>query len=193
MKRALSLSTAVLGLGLLLGASPSGPATIVTVTAILPPSLLAVGPLDATAPLDRVYIEAYPEPSPAPMVPAADLDALQRSFRGMFRSDRTERTLFDVNLGAMAALNIADYLSTRACLRQPGLHEANPLMKPFAKSDLAFAAVKLGTGLACHFGMKSLFRYNKAVGWVMAAATNVLLGYAVVNNMRLLQRARAVR
>jgi hypothetical protein len=39
--------------------------------------------------------------------------------------------------------------------------------------------------------MKSIFKRNKTVAWVMTTASNVLLSYVVANNVRLIQGARA--
>lgn len=104
---------------------------------------------------------------------------------------RSGKAFFDANLILMVGLNVADYVSTRAALKYPGLSETNPLMKPFVKSPAAFAAVKLGTTALSYLSMKAIFKRNKTVGWVMTTASNVLLSYVVANNMRLIQGARA--
>ncbi|OGD14301.1 MAG: hypothetical protein A2W20_08640 [Candidatus Aminicenantes bacterium RBG_16_66_30] len=104
---------------------------------------------------------------------------------------RSGKALFDANLVLMVGLNIADYISTREALKYPGLGETNPLMKPFVKSPLAFAAIKAGTTALTYWSMKSIFKRNKTVAWVMTTASNVLLSYVVANNVRLIQGARA--
>jgi hypothetical protein len=64
-------------------------------------------------------------------------------------------------------------------------------MKPFVKSPLAFAAAKLGTTALSYWSMKSLFKRNRTVAWIMTTASNALLSYVVANNCRLIQGARA--
>ena len=64
-------------------------------------------------------------------------------------------------------------------------------MKPFVKSPVAFAAIKVGTTALTYWSMKSIFKRNKTVAWVMTTASNVLLSYVVANNVRLIQGARA--
>lgn len=50
-----------------------------------------------------------------------------------------------VSTGVFAS-HVADYWSTKAALRHPGVRETNPLLAPLARSEPAFAAVKLGLG-----------------------------------------------
>ena len=159
------------------------------VTAVAAPSILA-GP-------DFIRATPVAQPVAAPgLAVAADPSpvlplAVQRPFRGMFRSDRTERALFNSTLLAMTAINIADYLSTKQALKIPGTYEANPLMKPFVKNEFAFAAFKAGTTAVTYFGMKKLFKRNKTMAWIMTTAASFITSYAVYNNMRLVQKFRA--
>lgn len=104
---------------------------------------------------------------------------------------RSGKAIFDANLVLMVGLNVADYLSTREALKYPGLNETNPLMKPFVKSPAAFAAIKLGTTALSYWSMKSLFKRNRTMAWIMTTASNALLSYVVANNYRLIQGARA--
>jgi len=106
-------------------------------------------------------------------------------------SAKAGKALFEANLVLMVGLNIADYISTRAALKYPGLGETNPLMKPFVKSPAAFAAIKAGTTVLSYWSMKSIFKRNKTVAWIMTTASNALLSYVVANNVRLIQGARA--
>lgn len=122
--------------------------------------------------------------------PAIDLARLQKPFRDRFVHPRSEEVLFDANLVLLAAVNVADYLSTREALKYPGLHECNPLMKPFVGNDFAFAAVKAGTTVLNHLALKSLFKRNRAAAWILTTASNFVISYAVVNNMRLIREAR---
>lgn len=103
---------------------------------------------------------------------------------------RSGKAIFDANLVLMVGLNVADYISTREALKYPGLNETNPLMKPFVKSPAAFAAIKLGTTALSYWSMKSLFKKNRTMAWIMTTASNALLSYVVANNYRLIQGAR---
>jgi hypothetical protein len=145
------------------------------------------------------FILPDPLPKPGPMLllsddvlapPAARLEIpiVVPSLRAQVRSGKA---FFDANLVLMVGLNIADYISTREALKYPGLAETNPLMKPFVKSPVAFAAVKAGTTVLTYWSMKSIFKRNRTVAWVMTTASNVLLSYVVANNVRLIQGARA--
>ena len=132
--------------------------------------------------------------SPAPMpAPAAGLPTTVVRPRGLaapFSGERFEKGLFTASLLAMTALNVADYFSTRQALKNTGLVEGNPLMKPFVKNAFVFAAVKAGTTALSVWGMKSLFKRDKTTAWVMTTLSNFLLSYVVANNMRLISRAR---
>ncbi|MGA2361716.1 MAG: DUF5658 family protein [Candidatus Aminicenantales bacterium] len=140
-------------------------------------------------------------PAPAPALPGLKFESLSFApqtgfaivspFGGFKPSGVPGKSLFDVNLLAMVGLNISDYVSTRAALKYPGLHESNPLMMPFVKSRAAFAAVKLGTTALTYLSLKAIFKKNKTVAWVLATASNVLLSYVVANNMQMIHQARA--
>jgi hypothetical protein len=102
-----------------------------------------------------------------------------------------EKTLFDVNLVAMVGLNVADYVSTRAALKYQGLSEWNPLMKPFVKSPVVFAAAKIGTTALAYWSFKALFKHSRTLAWVMTTASNGLLSYVLANNLHMIQVARS--
>ncbi len=180
----------ILAVGLPLSATADDLAAKMTllVTAVAAPSSLAgpdfIRPVAAAVPLASLSLAA-----PVPSSPVASL-AVQRPFRDMFRGERTERALFNSNLLAMVALNVADYFSTKQALKIPGSYEANPLMKPFLKNDFAFAAAKAGTTALTYFGMKKLFKTNKTMAWVLTTAVNFVTSYAVYNNVRLVQKFR---
>jgi len=163
--------------------------TSLLIAAVAAPSALA-GP-DFTRPTTVAAAVAAPNlTAPAEPSPVMSL-AAQRPFRDMFRGEKTERALFNANLAAMAALNIADYFSTKQALKIPGSYEANPLMKPFLKNEFAFAAVKVGTTALTYFGMKKLFKTNKTMAWVLTTAANFVTSYAVYNNLNLVRKFRA--
>ncbi len=133
-------------------------------------------------------VAAAPVPAPAAALPISIVRP--QGFGDPFRGERLEKGLFTASLVAMTALNVADYLSTRQAMKQNGLVEGNPLMKPFVKNALLFAAVKAGTTALSVWGMKSMFKRDKTTAWVMTTLSNFLLSYVVANNMRLISRAR---
>lgn len=178
---------------------------------VLAASLVVSGPLAASEavwdlvvptelqPSSFALPDPLPEPAPALLEPLAvepartltlQLVAPPRlpSFGPKLRSGKA---LFDANLVLMVGLNVADYISTREALKYPGLTEINPLMKPFVKSPAAFAAIKLGTTVLSYASMKTLFKRNKTMAWIMTTASNALLSYVVANNMVLIRGARA--
>ena len=108
-------------------------------------------------------------------------------FQQQLKRDKFENTLFNTSLISLMALNVADYFSTREALKHEGLVEGNPIMKPFVKSDIAFAAVKLGLTLGNHYFMKKLYKRSKAMAWVLSAAANFAMSYIVANNIRLIR------
>lgn len=124
-----------------------------------------------------------------PETKAATTDA-SRYFEQRFKGHNWENNLFDATLIAHAALNIADYFSTREALKYPGLQEGNPLMKPFVKNDLLFAAVKIGITTGNHFLLKNIYKKNKTLGWIISLTSSFLLSYVVVHNYNLIEKAR---
>jgi hypothetical protein len=159
------------------------PGEVLLATALVPPT-----PINLT-------------PAPAPALPGLKFESLSfapqtgfaivKPFGGFRPSGDPGKAVFDINLLAMVGLNIADYVSTRAALKYPGLHESNPLMMPFVKSPAAFAAAKLGTTALTYLSLKAIFKKNRTVAWVLTTASNVLLSYVVANNMQMIHQARA--
>jgi len=98
--------------------------------------------------------------------------------------------LFTASLVSLVALNVADYFSTLEALKHPGLSEGNPLMKPFVKSPLAFAVVKAGISTLTFLSMKSVYRKNRPLAWVLSTAANFAMSYVVSNNLRLIDRIK---
>jgi hypothetical protein len=153
-------------------------------TATMPQSFLfSTEVMNMAAPLVAAPVAA--------LAPALPVNIVRpRGFGGSFRGERLEKGFFTASLVAMTVLNIADYVSTKQALKYPGLSEGNPLMKPFVKNAVLFAAVKGGITVLSVWSMKSLFKRNKTMAWVMTTASNFLLSYVVSNNMRLLSRMR---
>ena len=194
--------------------SASDPAVLVhaAVSSVAAMNLLASSPVPAPSP-EPVLIST--ELAPAPESPLAGLDLVpqaetvaygyanlnldpglvsmeyeQRYLIREFRTGAIGDALFKVNLGAMVALNAADYFSTLACLKHPGLTEGNPLLKPFVKSPVAFAAAKIGVTALSYVALKSIFKKSKPMAWIVSTASNLFLSYVVSNNLRLNALAR---
>ena len=108
-------------------------------------------------------------------------------FQKRQRREKLQKTLFNITLATSAALNIVDYFSTREALRHEGLAEGNPMLKPFVKNDLAFAAVKAGLLTVNHLLLKNLYKKNKTMAWILSVANNFVLSYVLVNNLKLIR------
>ena len=123
---------------------------------------------------------------------AAVLGGASPSFRPTIRAPRVGKAFYDATLISMIALNVADYLSTKECLKYPGLAEGNPIMKPFVKNAGTFAAAKIAMTAFSYWNMKCLYKKSKPMGWAASLLANAALSYAVSNNYRLLGRAKAI-
>lgn len=106
------------------------------------------------------------------------------------KSQQTENSLFTVSLITLALLNVADYLSTTQALKYEGLEEGNPLMKPFVKNPLVYTTVKLGLTAFNYHLLKSLYRKDKKLAWIITTLTNFAFSYVVVNNIRKINEAK---
>ncbi|HPW16794.1 MAG TPA: DUF5658 family protein [Candidatus Aminicenantes bacterium] len=184
-----------------------------TFVAALVLGLVAAGPLAGSEAVWEVRVPSglpraafvLPDPLPRPAVLASLaeelLDAAAPRFVPQLAAPvrvpafppaaKPGKFLFDANLVLLVGLNAADYVSTRAALKYPGLSETNPLMRPFVKNPAVFAAAKFGTTALSYWCMKSLFKKSRTAAWIVTTASNALLSYAVANNYRLIQGARA--
>jgi hypothetical protein len=153
--------------------------------------------LPASTPSPLAALDLFPEPAPKASYAAMNLDPnqvtinpghryLERSLNGSAFGD----AMFNASLISMVVLNVGDYLSTNEALKYPGLAEGNPMMKPFVKSPVAFAAVKLGFTALSYVSLKGLYKKNKAMAWVASAAANFLMSYVVSNNVSLINMAK---
>jgi hypothetical protein len=107
-----------------------------------------------------------------------------------FKLGKIENTLFTSSLVTFAALNLADYFSTRQALKYPCIQEANPFMEPFVKSPYVFATIKLGTTVLGYYSMKKLFKKDKKMAWALSLVSNFVLSYVVVKNVQLIHKAQ---
>ncbi len=175
------LATLVLSVGSFATFKPAS--KVLIFTALEPSASRDLLPLPVAGPVELLFEEAVPAPALRFSIPATI---------PVFKpTAKSGKALFDANLVLMVGLNVADYISTREALKYPGLAETNPLMKPFVKSPVAFAAIKLGTTVLSYWSMKAIFKRSRTVAWIMTTASNALLSYVVANNMRLIQGTRA--
>jgi Domain of unknown function (DUF5658) len=167
----------------------SGPLLVLTALAPLNPSPLAnLDLLPAPAPIGEARVTSISGMNLDPRLVARNYvpTFIGREIGLKSVGDR----LFDTSLYSLAALNVADYFSTREALRNPNLREANPLLKNIVKSPVAFAAVKIGVSAASYITLKSLYKKSKALAWVVSVASNFAMSYVVSNNMRLIDRVK---
>lgn len=160
--------------------------TALPVMAISPLMSLDLYPTPLIGRTDRDYSAMDLNPQ------AAVLGSASPSFRPTFRTPRAGKAFYDATLISMIALNVADYLSTKECLKYPGLEEGNPFMKPFVKNAGTFAAAKIAMTAFSYWNLKSLYKKSKPLGWAASILANAALSYAVSNNYRLLSRAKAL-
>ena len=91
----------------------------------------------------------------------------------------------------LAALNIADVVTTVQALKYDGLVEGNPVMKPFAKNVYLFTAVKLGVTAFNYYLLKKLHKKNKILAWSLSMTANLAMSYVVAHNIRMIQNTRS--
>ena len=141
-----------------------------------------------TAAFTLIHRDFLPKVSPVPIIPDKPQIKIKPNpdYQKRLKRERFEKTLYNMTLVTSAALNIADYFSTREALRHEELAESNPIMKPFVKNDFTFAAAKFGLLTFNYFLMKKLHKKNKTLAWVLTTANNLILSYIVVNNFKLI-------
>lgn len=176
-------------LSLTLGSSIEQPYPQLTITPVSPAAELKWNPMP------------FPRSSQAPPLATESLDPstpvlsndLTAWYEKLDRREHLEQSIFNASTWTLIALNAADFFSTRKALQYDCLVEGNPLMKPFTKNDLTFAAVKTGLTIGNHFLMKKLYRQNKRTAWFVSLFSNAVMSYIVVNNFRMIQKAQGIR
>jgi heme/copper-type cytochrome/quinol oxidase subunit 3 len=101
-----------------------------------------------------------------------------------------ENSLFKTSLLTFFTLNVGDFYTTNKGLKYKSLKEANPLLRPLTKNTLLFAAVKLGITAINYQLLKKLYKKNKKLAWVVSIASNIVMGYVVVNNTKWIKYAQ---
>ena len=103
------------------------------------------------------------------------------------RVSKFQNSLYTSSLVTLTALNVADYFSTVQALKHKELEEANPAMKPIAKNIYLLTAVKLGVAALDIYILKSLYKKNKPLAWLLSVAANVAMSYVVANNIKMIR------
>lgn len=93
-------------------------------------------------------------------------------------------TIFNASMFSFAALNFADYFTTREALKNSAVREVNPLLQNIVKDPAQHALVKLGITALSYWNMKSLYKKNKPLAWLFSIASNALMYYVVSNNIQ---------
>lgn len=102
-----------------------------------------------------------------------------------------ESAAFTGSLFSLAALNVADYLSTREALKYPGVAEGNPVMSLVVKNAWAFAAVKLATTAYLSYSLTKMRGRNRTTAWIMSLAANAVYTWVVYNNLSVIDKVRS--
>jgi len=180
---------------------PVAPLTSILSAVVASPDPISISEtlLPASNLLPLMSMDLYPAPVAPPAIrdysrmnldPKAAVLAVP-AFRRAAPLSGFGDAIYDVSLLSYLALNVADYVSTRECLKYPGLSEGNPMMKPFVKNPYAFAAVKAGLSAVSYLSMKKMYQRSKPLAWAVSLVSNMALSYVVSNNYRLLQQAKA--
>jgi hypothetical protein len=115
---------------------------------------------------------------------------LKKNFDNPNISRRTKISLFEISVLTLTALNVADFYSTKKALNYEGLKEANPLLRPLVKNTFLFAAVKFGITAFDYYVLKKLYKKDKNLAWLVSITSNIVMGYIVIRNFRLIKRAQ---
>lgn len=156
---------------------------------------ISLTPVQTSSSLDLFQIvkpqSAIPQPQAAPVKKSTEINLNASKYFQRYETwDRVENSLFTTSMVTLVALNIADYFSTKEALKYEGLQEGNPIMKPFVKNDLTFAAVKIGLTVGNYYLMKKMHKNNKTLAWAVSLVSNFVMSYVVANNMKMIQKAR---
>jgi len=133
--------------------------------------------------------DSTPQVIPAPSKPKVVNDA-SKVLGKRIKAQKVGDSLFTSSLVAFAVLNAADYITTVKALKCDGLCEGNPIMKPIVKNNYVFAAVKIGMTVINYKLMKSLYKKDKKMAWVLSTAFNFAFSYVVANNLKMIQKVQ---
>lgn len=116
--------------------------------------------------------------------------ALKKDSHKRINPKSIENLLFTTSLATLVALNAGDFYTTKKALKYKGLKEANPLLGPLTKNTLVFATVKFGITAINYHLLKKLHRKNKKLAWAVSIVSNLVMGYIIINNTRLIKNAQ---
>jgi hypothetical protein len=122
--------------------------------------------------------------------PDESYPALKKDSHKRVNPKSIENLLFTTSLATLVALNVGDFYTTNKALKYKGLKEANPLLGPLTKNTLVFATVKFGITAINYHLLKKLHRKNKMLAWAVSIASNLVMGYIIINNARLIKNAQ---
>jgi len=116
--------------------------------------------------------------------------ALKKDSHKRVNPKSIENLLFTTSLATLVALNAGDFYTTNKALKYEGLKEANPLLGPLTKNTFVFATVKFGITAINYYLLKKLHRKNKKLAWAVSIASNLVMGFIIINNTRLIKNAQ---
>ena len=147
--------------------------------------------------LPRVMLELIPDPTPLAGAVSTDLDPSQFVIdQGHYSLSLSPlgapvgKVFFDASLGVLVVFNVGDFITTNAALKYASLSEMNPVSRLLMKNSTVFAVFKVAFTAFSYWGIESLYKKSKALGWFLSAAANGVFSYVVFSNLNLIRRAR---
>ena len=141
------------------------------------------------APLVPAPVTAEANTNAAHTVSSADAAALARSIlRPAARpggGEFSRPALLPALYATEAVLQVMDVRSTFAAIGN-GAHEANPLMKPFAKNQAAMLGLKAGVAVSTIWMSERMWKHGNRVGAIVAmVVSNAVTAVVVAHNYQL--------
>ena len=147
--------------------------------------------------IPRIMLELIPDPTPKAAAVSTDLDPSQFVIdQGHYSLSLSPlgapigKIFFDASLGVLVVLNVGDFITTNAALKYASLSELNPVSRLLMKNATVFAVFKVAFTAFSYWGIESLYKKSKALGWFLSAAANGVFSYVVFSNLNLIGRAR---
>jgi hypothetical protein len=148
--------------------------------------------LAATAPVDVPELEALELPAPVEEAPPLT-SSIRLDIPALASPDHltmsppafvpaTRPTSLAPLYGTFAVLQSMDAITTLKALQQPGVREANPIVRPFANSVPAMVALKSASTIVTVAAVEKLWRRNRAAAVATMIGINVAYGIVVSHN-----------
>jgi len=97
-----------------------------------------------------------------------------------------EDSLFSFSLTTRVCFHVGDfYITNRTLKKYDSVVELNPLLRPIVRNEWLFITVKFGLVAIGHYCLKGLYKKNKKLAWIVSVVSNIIVGYAVIRNLRL--------